>query len=101
MDSKVKMKFTLYEAMEARGGGEVQLYSFFDLGARKGGGVCRFATGKMTRYPSYRRLGGPQDRSGGVRKNSPHHNLMPGPSSPHRVAMPTELSRPIGMNGLL
>ena len=37
---------------------------------------------EMTRYPSYRRLGGPQSRSGRVRKVSP----LPG------FAVPTELS---------
>ena len=33
-----------------------------------------------TRYPLYRRLGGPQGRSGG-RKISPHRDSIPGPSS--------------------
>ena len=41
--------------METRGGGEVQLYSFYDLGTRKG--ICRFATRKKTRYPSYNEAG--------------------------------------------
>jgi hypothetical protein len=31
----------------------------------------RFTPGKETRYPLYRRLGRPQDQSGGVRKISP------------------------------
>jgi hypothetical protein len=31
----------------------------------------RFTPGKETRYPSYRRLGGPQGQSGKVRKISP------------------------------
>jgi len=31
----------------------------------------RFTPGKETRYPLYRRLGGPQGRSGRVRKISP------------------------------
>ena len=31
----------------------------------------RFTPGKETQYPFYRRLGGPQDRSGRVRKISP------------------------------
>ena len=54
----------------------------------------RFASGK-TRYPLYRRLGGPLGRSGRVRKISPPHQVsIPGPSSPERVALPTELSRP-------
>jgi len=31
-----------------------------------------FTPGKETRYPFYKSLGGPQDRSGRVRKFSPH-----------------------------
>ena len=47
-----------------------------------------------TRYPLYRRLGGPQGRSGQVRKISlPHRDSIPGPSSPRRFAIPTDLSR--------
>ena len=49
-----------------------------------------------TRYPFYRRLGGPQDRSGQVRKISPHRDSIPGPSSPQTVAIPTELPGPRG-----
>jgi hypothetical protein len=49
--------------------------SFFNLGARWGGWSTRhpgrFTPGKETRYPLYRRLGGPQGRSGRVRKISP------------------------------
>jgi hypothetical protein len=50
------------------------MYSF-STPALGGGGwskprPCRFTPGK-TRYPMYRRLGGPQDRSGRVRKISP------------------------------
>ena len=51
-----------------------------------------------TRYPLYRRLSGPQDRSGRVRKISPPPGFDPGPSSPQRVAIPTELSRPLLRN---
>jgi hypothetical protein len=47
---------------------------FLYLGARRGGWSApptgRFTPGK-TRYPLYRRLGGPQGRSGQVRKTSP------------------------------
>jgi hypothetical protein len=58
----------------------------------------RFAPGKETRYPLYRRLGGPQGRSGRVRKISP----PPPPTeitsldrlAHSSVAIPTELSRP-------
>jgi hypothetical protein len=41
----------------------------------------RFTPGK-TRYPLYKRLGGPQGRSGRVRKISPQRDSIPGPSSP-------------------
>jgi hypothetical protein len=34
-----------------------------------------------TRYPLYRWLGGPQDRSGRVRKTSPHRDSILGPPS--------------------
>jgi hypothetical protein len=37
----------------------------------------RFSPGKNTRYPLYRRLGGPQGRSGRVRKISPPPVLDP------------------------
>ena len=46
---------------------------------------------RMTRYPLHSRLGGPQGRCGTFR---PHRYFIPGPSSPQRVATPTELSRP-------
>jgi hypothetical protein len=42
----------------------------------------RFTPGKESRYPLYRRLGGPQGRSGRVRKSRPHQNSISGPSSP-------------------
>jgi hypothetical protein len=35
----------------------------------------------QTRYPLYRRLGGPQGRSGRVRKISPRRDSIPGPSN--------------------
>ena len=35
-----------------------------------------------TRYPFYRRLGGPQGRSGRAEKSRPHRDTIPGPSSP-------------------
>ena len=48
-----------------------------------------------TQYLLYRRLSGPQGRSGRVRKISPPPGFDPGPSSPQRVAIPTEISRPL------
>jgi hypothetical protein len=49
MGSKVKITFTLQQAMEARGRGEVQLYSFFDLGTGKGGlSLCNREKGSVS-----------------------------------------------------
>ena len=55
----------------------------------------RFTPRKETRYPLNKRLGGPQGLSGRVREISPppHRDSIPGPSSPLRVAIPTELFR--------
>ena len=51
---------------------EVQLYSLYNIGARCGGWSTprpgRFTPWKETLYPLNRRLGGPQGRSGQVRK---------------------------------
>ena len=56
-----------------RGRVEVYIYSFFNLSARLRGRVVnatplRLTPGKDARYPLYRRLGGPQGRSGRLRK---------------------------------
>jgi hypothetical protein len=62
-----------------REGSEGELYSSFNLCARWGGWSTprpgRLTLGKETRYPLYRRLGGPQGRSGYVRKISPPQPL--------------------------
>jgi hypothetical protein len=54
---------------------EVQLYSLFKFGSRWGGwltpGARRFTRRKKTRYAFYRKLGGPQGRSGQAREISP------------------------------
>jgi hypothetical protein len=48
-----------------------------------------------TRYPLYRVLGGPQNRSERVRKRfAPQWDSIPVPTNPWRVTIPTELSRP-------
>ena len=78
---------------------EVQLYSILDLCTRRGeGSASRLGSilppGK-TRYPLYRRLVGPQGRSGQVRKISPHRHSIPGPFSPQVVAIPTTLPGPL------
>jgi hypothetical protein len=65
---RVKVKFALDRPWWPRGGVELYLYSFFNLGARWGGWLApcpgRFTPGKENRYPLYRRLGRPQGRSG-------------------------------------
>ena len=67
---------------------EVQLYYFFDFGARWGWWSTprhgRFNTPPMgkTRYPLYRRLGRPQGRSGRVLKISPPPGINPWTDQP-------------------
>jgi hypothetical protein len=106
--AKVKVNFTLEQAMKAQWGEEVQLYSFFCLGARWGGGggwghsPVAFTPGKGTRYPLYRRLSGPQGLSGRVRKFSPPPEFDPRAvqSVPSRYtdwAIPAHLLLPQGM----
>jgi len=67
----LKVNFTLEQATKARNGSRGKLFSFFNLGARWGGWSTprtgRFALGKEKLYPLYRRLDGPQGRSGRVR----------------------------------
>jgi hypothetical protein len=73
-------KFTLYRPpMTLRGSRGIALL-FHDLGARRGWVVSTtlqpLYPGK-TRYPLYRRLGGPQGRPGRVRKISPPPGFDP------------------------
>ena len=53
-----------------------------------------FTRRRKTQYTLNRRLSGPQGWSGWGHKISPDWNLIPGLSSPKRVALPTKLSRP-------
>jgi hypothetical protein len=53
----------------------------------------RFNPGKEAQYPMYRRLGGPQDRSGWARKISPPPGCDPRPVQ-SVASRYTELSRP-------
>ena len=46
---------------------------------------------RKDRCPTYRWLGGPQCRSAQHAKPCPQRDSIPGPSSPQRVAIPTEL----------
>ena len=57
---------------------------FILTSALEGVGGARYALAILhpplpgkTRYPLYRRLGGPQGRSGRMRKNSPHRDSIP------------------------
>jgi len=71
---KAKVKFTLEQATKAQGGrGNSSTLSL--TSALDGVGGQRHAPASLcpgkTRYPVYRRLGGPQSGSGRVRKTSP------------------------------
>jgi hypothetical protein len=59
-----------------------------------GGWLASYPPRKGTWFPLYRRLGGPQSRSGRVRKISAPPGFDPGTSNPWQVAIPTELSGP-------
>ena len=71
---------------------------FIDHGTGRGEGsasrTCRSLHPGKTRYPLYRRLGGPQGRSGHVRKISPHRHSNPDRPARSWVAIPTELPGP-------
>ena len=82
-----KVKCTLVQALRPCtgrrpiGGVEVELYSFLTTALEGGEGVSvtprpLFTPGK-TQYPWYRRLGGPQGRSGQVREISPPPGSIP------------------------
>ena len=96
---KVKVKFTLEQATKAqRGGGKsysstISLTSALDGVGGQSHAPAALPPGKA-RYPIYRRLCGPQGR---CEKSRPYRDSIPGPPSPWRVAIPTELSRPIKM----
>jgi hypothetical protein len=94
---KVKVKFTSEQASKAQQVNIGYLYSFSNLGARWGGWSTprtgRFTPGRETRYWFYRRLGGPQGRSGRVRKTTPPPGFDPR-TVPWPVTIPSELSRP-------
>ena len=71
----------MFTIEQTTGGAEIQLYSFFNFGARWVGWSTprpgRFTPGKETRYPLYRRLGGSQGRFGQMRKISPPPGFHP------------------------
>jgi len=77
---QAKVKFTQKQVTRAQRWIILQLHSFFNLDARRGGWSTPRPTalplGK-TRYSSYRRLGGYQGRSEQVRKISPPPEFDP------------------------
>jgi len=93
MHLELKVKFTLNTVMEAQREAEVQVYSFLYPGARWGllstKRPGRFTPGEQNRYALYRRLGGPQGRSGMVQNISPPTGIR----SPARLACSESLCR--------
>ena len=89
---KVKVKVIKEQAMKAQKGSR-SIVLLFNLGARYGGWSTprpgRLTSGKETRCPLYRRMGGPQGRSGRVRKISPPTGIR----SPDRPAHSESLYR--------
>ena len=100
----VKIKVTLLQALRlctvrtAHRGIRGIAYSFMTTALEGGEGTAsrpgRSLSPGKNGYPLYRRLGGPQGRSGQVRKISPHRDSIPGPSSTSPVAIPTTLPGP-------
>ena len=99
---KLKVKVTLAQALRLctgrtahRGSRGIALL-FHENGTKRGKGSAsrpgRSLPPGKTRYPFYRRLGGPQGRSGEVRKISPPPGFDPQTVQP--VAIPTELPGP-------
>ena len=74
---------------------------FHDYGTRRGEGPAsrpgRSLLPGKTRYPLYRRLGGPEGRS--VGNLAPHRDSIPGRLSPQPVAIPTMLLGPQPTSG--
>jgi hypothetical protein len=95
----VQGKGKVYPIQATKGleGGRGIALLFHDLGARRGWVVSTtprplYPPGKI-RYRLYRRLGGPQGRSGLVQKISPHRVSIPGPSCPlYRLSYPAPSS---------
>jgi hypothetical protein len=71
-DQKVKVKKSRYRPVQAQRVDRGTALHFRDLGSRKRCMVSHYAPAALppgkTRYPFYRTLGGPQGRSGHVRK---------------------------------
>ena len=98
---KVKVKCTLVQALRLCTGRTTHRESrgialpFLDHGTRKGEGSAslpgRSLPLRKTRYPLYRRLGGPQGQSRQVRKTSPPPGFDPRTVQPVASLYPTEL----------
>jgi hypothetical protein len=72
------------------GGVDVQNHFFFTSalagGKKLGSRPCRFTQGKKKQYPLYRRLRGPQSRSGRGENSWPHLDSNSDPSAVQTVA---------------
>ena len=77
----MSIKFSLYQATKTQRVSTGIALPFHDLGAYVGVGGQHHAPAALppgkTRYPLYRRLGGPQGQSGRVRKISPPPGFDP------------------------
>ena len=86
MRVKVNVKFTLELSAKTQRGLQMYSSTLPSTSALEGVGGQRHAPATLppgnTRYPLYRKLGGPQGRSGRLRKIWPHQDSIPGPSSP-------------------
>jgi hypothetical protein len=84
---KIKVKCTIVQALRlctclsAHRGSKDLALPLLDHGTRRGEGSAsrpgRFLPPGKNRYPLYRRLGGPQGRSGHIRKTSPAPGFDP------------------------
>ena len=100
-----KVKVTLVQALRlctgrtAHRGSRGIALPFHDHGTIKGWGSASSSGSSLppgkTRYPLYRRLGGPQGRSGKERRISPHRDSIPDRPARSSVAIPTELPGPL------
>ena len=90
----VKVEFTLQQASKAqRGKSTLSLTPALDGVGGQRHAPAALPPGK-TRYPLYRRLGGPQVWSGRVRKISPHPTGIRSPDRPARSQSPYRLRYP-------
>jgi hypothetical protein len=105
----VKVKCTLVQALRlctvrtAHRGSRVIALPFLDHGTRRGWGfsVTPWPLPGKTRYALYRRLGGPQGRSGQVRKISPSPVFDPRTVQPIASRYTDYATRPIDYSTLL